>query len=69
MYLSNCPYVLHRGEILQTRRNKFSNKQTKSETEKISVWHRAKKKDGENGQRTKYQELSQQVCEDQQIKP
>ena len=64
-----CPHVLHRGEIHQTRFDKFSNRQRRPETEKISVWHRAKEKDGEDCQQEKYQDLSHQACDDQQTKP
>ena len=69
MFPPDCPHVLHRGEIHQTRFDKFTNKQRRPETEEISVWHRAKEKNGEDGQQGIYQDLSQQVCEDQQTKP
>ena len=54
-----CPHVLHRGEIHQTRFDKFSNRQRRPETEKISVWHRAKEKDGDNSQWERHQDLPQ----------
>ena len=55
----DCPHGLHRGEIHQTRIKKFSEKPRRPETEKISFWHRAKEKDGENCQWERYQDLPQ----------
>ena len=50
MYPLDFPHVLHRGEIHQTRINKFSHKPRRPEAEKICVWHHAKeKKDGKDG--------------------
>ena len=68
MDLPTCPHVLHRGEIHQSRIDKFSNKQRWPKNEKISVWHHARKKNGEDDQRKIHQDLSQQLCEDQQTK-
>ena len=64
-----CTYGLLQREIIQKRNNKFSNKARRHETEKISVWHHAKEKNGEDCQQKRNCDLSRQICEDQPTKP